>query len=69
MRSRSEIGLIGAEEIRKACDRFFKERGMPIRTFRDGVRAQARKGKRIKDDTEKRDDQALQVYLDGDGMG
>ena len=62
--------MASMKEIRDACNRFFRERGMVIKTFRDQIDSQARQGQRVKEDAEdaeERDEQALQGYLDGEG--
>lgn len=65
------FGQIGAEEMRKACDSFFRRRGMPIKTFRDGIEGDQRKGRerkeKAKEEADERDEQSLQRHLDGDG--
>ena len=64
--------MASMKDFRDACNRFFRERGMVIKTFRDQIDSQARKGQRVREDAEdaeERDEQALQGYLDGDGEG
>jgi len=61
--------MASMRDIRDACNRFFRERGMVVRTWRDGINSQARKAWKVKEDAEKRDEQALKGYLDGDGEG
>jgi len=48
------MGPIGTEEMRRACDRFFEDRGMPVRTFRDGIEGDQRKGRERKEKVKKK---------------
>jgi len=64
--------MASMKDFRDACNRFFRDRGMAVKTFRDQVNSQARKGQKAREDAEdaeKRDKQALQGYMDGDGEG
>ena len=61
--------MASMRDIRDVCNRFFRDRGMVVRTWRDGINSQARKARKVKEDAEKRDEQALKGYLDGDGEG